>query len=215
MADEAPRPEGGPRGRRGGDAADGGDAEALFLEVYEELRALAAARLRREAAGHTLQPTALVHEVYLKLADQTRARWRDREHFFAVAAEAIRRVLVDHARKRHATKRELPGQRVTIRTGIDMVANADKDAGEEFDLLALNEALERLAEVSPRQARVVELRFFGGLEVPQVAQLLNVSEGTVKGDWRIARAWLARRLAESGAEGQVDRKADSDGGTIA
>lgn len=166
------------------------DAQALFVEVYQELRALAAVRIRQEDAGHTLQPTALVHEVYLKLADQTRARWRDRNHFFAVAAEAIRRVLVDHARKRHAAKRQGPGKRITMRPDLDAAAT------EEFDVLALDEALAKLACVSPRQSRVVELRFFGGLGVAEVAQILDVSENTVKGDWRIARAWLQQALAE-------------------
>lgn len=160
----------------------------LFVEIYEQLRALASAKLRQESAGHTLQPTALVHEVYLKLADQTRAQWSDREHFFAVAAEAIRRILVDHARKKHALKRELPGQRVTIRTSLDAALP------DEVDMLAMDEALNALARVSPRQARVVELRFFGGLQHAEVARLLNVSEKTVKGDWRIARAWLQNYL---------------------
>jgi RNA polymerase sigma-70 factor, ECF subfamily len=173
--------------------ADEPEARGLFLEVYAELRALAAVRLRHEVAGHTLQPTALVHEVYLKLADQSRARWRDRGHFFAVAAEAIRRILVDHARRRGAAKREAPGARVSF--------HPDLDAGvaQEVDLLALDDALERLGRISPRQARVVELRFFGGLEVAEVARELAVSENTVKGDWRIARAWLQQELAEGPA----------------
>src|SRR5262245_23754104 len=165
------------------------DATRLLTQVYDELRALAAARLRREAAGHTLQPTALVHEVYLKLADQSRADYRDAAHFFAVAAQAIRRILVDHARRRRADKRHLPGTRVAVHADLDAPARQD------VDLICLDDALRRLAELSPRQARVVELRFFGGLEVEDVARLLAVSEGTVKGDWRMARAWLQAAMA--------------------
>lgn len=170
---------------------------AHFLPlVYEELRALAAARLRNEAAGHTLQPTALVHEVYLKLADQSQAHWRDRKHFFAVAAEAIRRILVDHARRRKAAKRAAPGERVTIH------ADLDASIGSEIDLVALDEALERLAKLNPRQARVVEMRFFGGMEVGEAAEVLGVSENTVKGDWRMARAWLAGQLSRGDGVGR-------------
>jgi RNA polymerase sigma factor (TIGR02999 family) len=161
--------------------------------VYDELRALAAVRLGQERPGHTLQPTALVHEVYLKLADQTQAEFRDPAHFFAVAAEAIRRVLVDHARKRGASKRAAPGPRVTVHGDLDAAS------GQDIDLIELDDALRRLAELSPRQARVVELRFFGGLDVPDVARLLGVSENTVKGDWRMARAWLQQQFSAGGA----------------
>lgn len=175
-------------------AGDPRAAEELLPLVYDELRALAAAHFRREQAGHTLQPTALVHEVYLKLVDQTKAQWKDRAHFFAVAAEAIRRVLIDHARKRRALKRQLPGQRVTIQADLD-AAGADG-----VDLVALDDTLKRLAELNERQSRVVELRFFGGLSVEETAAVLGVSENTVKGDWRLARAWLERELsAEGGA----------------
>lgn len=167
------------------------DAGKLLPRVYDDLRALAAARLRNEAPGHTLQPTALVHEVFLKLAAQERAEWRDRAHFFAVAAEAIRRILVDHARGRRAAKRNAPGERMTISAVLDAPTS------EEVDLLALDEALSRLADLSARQARVVELRFFGGLEVAEVAQALGVSENTVKGDWRMARAWLQHQLVDN------------------
>ena len=184
-------------GSHSGDFADssrsvGANASDLLPQVYDELRALAASRLAREPGGHTLQPTALVHEVYLKLADQSRAQYNDRAHFFAVAAEAIRRILVDHARKKRALKRELPGQRVTVS------ADLDAPAQEEIDVLALDDALGRLATLNARQARVVELRFFAGLEVTEVARLLGVSENTVKGDWRMARAWLQQQLSASG-----------------
>jgi RNA polymerase sigma factor (TIGR02999 family) len=165
------------------------DASSLLPEVYAELRALAAARLRGEGAGHTLQPTALVHEVYLKLARQSRAQWKDTGHFFAVAAQALRRVLVDHARGRRAAKRGGMAQRLTISTELDA-------APEEVDLLALDEVLDKLARLSPRQAQVVEMRFFGGMEVTEVARVLEVSESTIKGEWRMARAWLQQQLGE-------------------
>lgn len=163
-------------------------AAALMPRVYEELRAIAAARLALERPGHTLQPTALVHEAFLKLAEQHRAQWNDELHFQAVAAEAIRRILVDHARTRKADKRTPPGDRVTISTSLD----AAQDDG--LDLVELDDALNRLSQLSPRQARIVELRFFAGLSVEQTARALELSEGTVKGDWRLARAWLQREL---------------------
>jgi RNA polymerase sigma factor (TIGR02999 family) len=175
------------RGERSG-------ADELLPLVYEELRALAAVHLKRERPDHTLQPTALVHEAYLKLVDQTRAEWRGRSHFFAVAAEAIRRILVDHARVKRAVKRRAPGRRVTIHAELDAEASGD------FDLTELDDALNRLAELNQRQSKVVSLRFFGGLSVEETAQVLGVSEGTVKGDWRVARAWLERELSAGTAE---------------
>ncbi len=155
--------------------------------VYDELRGLAAARLAAERSDHTLQPTALVHEAYLKLVGQQDANWKGRAHFFAVAAQAIRRILIDHARKHRAIKRGA-GRRVTL-SGVD-----DLPGQSDVDIVALDDALRRLAEKSERQARVVELRFFGGLSVEQAAQVLDVSPGTIKGDWRFARAWLAQQL---------------------
>jgi len=150
-------------------------AELMPL-VYDELRGLAAARLAAERPDHTLQPTALVHEAYLKLVGQRDANWKGRAHFFAVAAQAIRRILIDHARKHGALKRGA-GHRVTL-SGVEELP------GEmEVDIVALDDALTRLSEKSERQARVVELRFFGGLSVEQAAQILDVSPGTVKGDW--------------------------------
>ncbi len=164
-------------------------AELMPL-VYEELRGLAAARLAVERCDHTLQPTALVHEVYLKLVGQRDANWKGRAHFFAVAAQAIRRILIDHARKQGAIKRGA-GRRVTL-SGVD-----DLPDRSEVDLVALDDALRRLVLKSERQARVVELRFFGGLSVEQSAEVLEVSPGTIKGDWRFARAWLAQDLDEN------------------
>jgi RNA polymerase sigma factor (TIGR02999 family) len=162
----------------------------LLPLVYEELRALAAAYFRREPPDHTLQPTALVHEAYLKLVNQTDAQWKDRAHFFAVAAQAIRRLLIDHSRRRRAAKRQAPN-RVTVELAADTPYHAD------IDLLVLDDALKRLAELSERQARVVELRFFGGITVEEVAHVLGVSPNTVKGDWRVARVWLQQVLDES------------------
>lgn len=164
--------------------------DGWMADLYRELRALAAAHMRSERAGHTLQPTALANEVYLKLADQSPAHWKDRGHFLAIAAGAIRRILVDHARARNAAKRAVPGERVTIDADLDAASGAG------IDVTALDEALARLAALSERQARVVEMRFFAGLSVEETAGVLGVSEGTVKGDWRVARAWLQQALDE-------------------
>ncbi len=164
-------------------------ADELLPLVYDELRAIAAARLRQERINHTLQPTALVHEAYLKLVDQRDAIVEDRAHFIAVAAEAIRRILIDHARSRQAAKRQAPGAGVSVHD--ELAAPADEPA---VDYLALDEALRRLAQLNERQAKVVELRFFGGLGVEETARVLGVSENTVKGDWRVARAWLETQI---------------------
>lgn len=171
-----------------------GDLEArdrLLPIVYDELRRQAARQLRSERAGHTLQPTALVHEVYLRLAQPRRVPWQSRAEFFAAAAQAMRRILVDHARKRAAAKRAGNWTRVKL---DDEVAIEGKN---ELDLLSLDDALDRLAELDPRHARIVELRFFGGLSVAETASVLKISTATVKRDWSLARAWLHRRLEET------------------
>jgi RNA polymerase sigma factor (TIGR02999 family) len=173
-------------------AWSGGDREALdrlVPLVYSELRRRAGAQLARERGSHTLQPTALVHEAFLKLVDQRRARWDSRAQFFAVAAQVMRRILVDHARARSAEKRGGDTLRVSLEEA------GDAPISPEADLLPLNEALERLAVQDERQARVVELRFFGGLSVEEVAAVLEVSEITVKRDWAMAKAWLYRELS--------------------
>jgi RNA polymerase sigma factor (TIGR02999 family) len=169
-----------------------GDARALddlVAAVYPELRRQAARQLRGERANHSLQPTALVHEVFLRLIDQSRVDWQNRAHFLAIAARLARRVLVDHARKRAALKRGL---------GVRPLDIDDVDVPEkhnaETDLVALDEALARLAALDPRQARVVECRFFGGLSVDETAGVLGVSPGTVKRDWTSARLWLFSEL---------------------
>ena len=167
-------------------------AELLFPLVYEELRDLASAQLRREKPGHTLQPTALVHEAFLKLAGQERARFESRSHFLAIAATAMRRVLVHHAEKRGSQKRG--GGRAREATGA-LDAVVAPDAGEAVDLLALDEALTRLAALDERKAKVVELRYFAGLSVEEVAEAQGSSPATVKRDWEFARAWLLRELS--------------------
>lgn len=150
---------------------------------------MAAHRLRAERVGHTLQPTALVHEVYLRLVDQRRVDWQDRAHFFAVAAQLMRRVLVDHARRHTAAKRGDGVLCVSIDEAKDVAAS------EALPILALDHALGRLAEVDPDLARIVELRAFGGLTIEEAAEVLNTSPSTVKRDWRTAKAWLTRELA--------------------
>ncbi|MEO5821405.1 MAG: sigma-70 family RNA polymerase sigma factor [Vicinamibacteraceae bacterium] len=156
--------------------------------VYDELRRLAAHYLRRERRDHTLQPTALVHEAYLRLAAQDRVQWRNRAHFMGVAAQLMRRVLVDHARANHAQKRGGHDTRVSI---------DDVDPGSDApsaDIFALDEALTRLAGLDPRQARIVELRYFGGLTVEEVGELMTLSTATIKREWQMARAWIHREL---------------------
>lgn len=174
------------------DRGDRASAEELFPLVYDELRRLAGRYMSRETPGHTLQPTGLVHEAYLKLVEQRRASWKSRTHFFAVGARVMRRLLVDHARERGAAKRGAGWHRVTLCEALDPVGSADLDPEQ---LLTLDAALERLAEVDPREAKVVTLRFFGGLTVEEVAEALGVSTRTAEGDWRHARAWLSRALA--------------------
>jgi RNA polymerase sigma factor (TIGR02999 family) len=170
---------------RGGDAA----AEDRLLEVlYRELHAMARNRLRRERPGGTLQTTALVHEAYLRLVDNRRVEWRDRGHFLALAATMMRRVLVDRARARRADKRGAGAAAVTLTDA----AAAGVDPGG--NVLEVDRALARLAAAYPRPARVVELRFFGGLELAEIGAVLEVTERTVQRDWAFARAWLAREL---------------------
>ena len=174
------------------EASQGNSAAAarLLPLVYDELRALAASALRRERGNHTLQPTALVHEAFLRLIDQTHAEYKSRTHFFAVGAQAIRRILVDHARQHHAAKRGGDWMKVTL----DQAAAAASAANEEINLLGLDEALTKLAALDERQSKVVELRFFGGLSVEETAAMLDVSPRTVEEDWRMARAWLKREM---------------------
>ena len=172
----------------------GGDRAALdrlLPLVFDELRRLAASYLRRERAGHTLQPTALVNEAYLRLIDQEGAQWQNRAPFFGIAANLMRQILVDHARQRSADKR---GGSQLQRLSLTQAERLVKQ--EELDVLALNEALERLAEFDPQQARIVELKFFGGLTIEETAEVLGVSHATVEREWKLARAWLRRELSD-------------------
>ena len=171
----------------------GAVAELMPL-VYGELRAIAGKQLQHERRNHTLQATALANEAYIRMVDQRDVDWKGRAHFLAVAAEVIRRILVDHARKKGAAKRGGGAAQVTLTLGDVLQTPGDQN---EIDLLALDEAMRELAALSDRQSRVVELRFFGGLSVEETAYTLGVSERTVKGDWRVAKAWLRKRLGES------------------
>lgn len=169
----------------------GGDERALdrlIPVVYDELRLIADRYLRQERNAMTLQPTALVHEAFIKLIDQ-RVTWQNRAHFFAVSAQIMRRLLVDHARRKHAGKRGGAGETISLDAALDWPAEQ-----QDLDLVRLDDALKALADVDEQQAKVVELRFFGGLSVEETAVTLGVSDSTVKREWRMARAWLLREL---------------------
>jgi len=175
-----------------------GDLQArdrLMPLVYEELRRLAAAYLRRERTDHTLQPTALVHEAYLRLIGQQRVAWQNRAHFFGIAAQMMRRILVDHARSRRRGKRLGAAVRVTLDDRIGAASAPDDE------LLLLDRALDELAAIDPRQGQIVVLRYFGGLSESQVAKVLAVSRSTVTREWQIARGWLYRRVAARRRQG--------------
>ncbi len=165
------------------------DAEAAaFAMLYRQLRTLAQRRLRRERAGHTLQPTALVHEAYLRLAGQRDKVWQDRTHFLAVASQIMRRILVDYARQRDAAKRGGDLQRVADESLIV------SESGNDIRILDLDRALDRLSEMDPRQARMVEYRFFGGMSEEELSSIFGVTVRTIRRDWSMARAWLRGEL---------------------
>jgi len=167
-----------------------GDAPARLMPlVYDELRRLAAGYLRRERFDHTLQPTALVHEAYLRLVDQSRVEWQNRAHFYSIAAQMMRRILIDHARA-HASEKRGGHER---RLSLDEAAILPQERAA--DLIALDDALKQLAAMDERKSRVVELRFFGGLSVKETAEALGVHPATVERDWTIAKAWLYRELS--------------------
>src|SRR5262245_54802016 len=161
----------------------------LIPLVYEELRRLARHYMRLESPGHTLQTTALIHEAYLRLVEQRETTWQNRAHFFAVAAQSMRRILVDHARASQTAKRG--GNAEIVSLVEEPIAFSTEKSGE---LIALDEALNRLADLSPRQSQIIELRFFGGLSVEETAEALQIARRTVKRDWRVARAWLHREV---------------------
>jgi RNA polymerase sigma factor (TIGR02999 family) len=171
-------------------AGDATAAARLLPLVYDDLRAIAGNLMRRERRDHTLQPTAVVHEAFLRLAGSGHVSWESRVHFLNIAGRAMRQLLVDHARAREAAKRGGGGGRVTLDAGLDVASGVTPDV----DVLALHEALEQLAVEHERPARVVEMRFFGGLTAEEAAHLLGVSVPTVSEDWALARAWLHRRL---------------------
>src|SRR5271157_5024296 len=163
--------------------------DELIPFLYQELKRIAAAQLRRERPGHTLQVTALVHEAYLKLVNQRQVTWQNRAHFFGVAAQVMRRILLDYAKGRARGKRGGDVQK----TSLDEALTVSYDRA--FELVQIDEALQRLATFDQRQAKVVEMRFFGGLSVEETAEALGVSEPTVKREWAMAKAWLYRELA--------------------
>jgi RNA polymerase sigma factor (TIGR02999 family) len=177
-------------------AGDRAAFDHLLPMVYQELRRMAGAYLRQENPGHTLQPTALVHETWLRLIDQTRVNWQNRAQFFGVAAQMMRRILVDHAKAKHREKRG--GDAVKL--SLDDVVNLSQE--RVTDLLALNDALDDLSRIDGRKSRVIELRYFGGFSVEETAQILEVSPETVIRDWKMAKAWLYQ---------QIKREARDDG----
>ena len=165
--------------------------EKLIPAVYQELRRMADYYLRGESAGHSLQPTALVHEAYLRLIDQTKVEWHNRAHFFGVAAQMMRRILIDHAKTKHRVKRGGNAVKVLLDE------NANFTHGRASELLALDEALQELAKLDQRKSQIVELRYFGGLTVEETAQVLGISDKTVMRHWSLAKAWLYQELSNS------------------
>jgi RNA polymerase sigma factor (TIGR02999 family) len=170
---------------------DAGVLDDLMPLVYTELRRQAAGYLRRERPNHTLQPTALINEAYLKLIDQRDVKWQNRAHFFALAAQAMRRILVDYARERKREKRGGAAENLPLDEALTIVSQE-----KSVDLVALDEALSELATFDERQARVVELRYFSGLSIDETAEVLNVSNVTVRRDWSLAKAWLHQEITK-------------------
>ena len=173
-------------------AGDKAALDRILPIVYDELRKQAARYLQRERAGHTLQTTALINEAYIRLVDQKNVRWQNRAHFFGISAQLMRRILVDHARAKHRAKRGGSDIRVSLSDANLVVKETD------LDIVAVDEALERLAQIDEQQSRVVELRFFAGLSVEETAEVLKISPATVKRDWSMAKAWLHRELTRNG-----------------
>lgn len=188
---------------------DGHAADALTPMLYEQLRALAGSLLVEERRGHSLQPTALVHEAYLRLIDQQKVDKDDRAAFFGLAATLMRRILVDHARARRRMKRGGGARRVMLRESL--APGVEPDDGWSVDIEVLNASLEKLAELDERKARLVELRFFGGLDEPQAAETLGISRATAARDWRFARAWLAHEIEQGSRPGKRKTKGGAGG----
>lgn len=168
--------------------------DKLMSVVYEELHRLAQKYMRRESPGHTLQTSALVNEAFVKLVDQRNVRWQNRAHFYGIAAQLMRRILVDHARSRHRAKR---GGGARVVSFNDALLVSDERSAE---VVAVHEALERLAEFDSRKSQLVELRFFGGLSIEETAEVLGVSQGTVMRDWTLAKAWLRREMSPDSSD---------------
>lgn len=164
----------------------------ILPHIYDELRKLASSYLRRERSDHTLQPTALVHEAYMKLIDQKKVRWQNRAHFFGIAAQVMRRILLDHARKHKADKRGGEAEKLPLEEEI-LVVSHEKSA----ELIALDDALEALAAIDPQKAKIVELRYFGGLSIEETAEVMGVSVPTINRQWRMAKAWLYGQIART------------------
>jgi RNA polymerase sigma-70 factor, ECF subfamily len=166
--------------------------DQILPHIYGELRRLAGSYLRRERSDHTLQPTALVHEAYMKLVDQRQVKWQNRAHFFGIAAQVMRRILMDHARKHKAEKRGGEADKLPLEDEILVVSTNRSD-----QLLALDEALETLAKLDPQKAKIVELRYFGGLSIEETAEVIGVSVPTINRQWRTAKAWLYGQLSDN------------------
>ena len=175
-------------------SGESGALESVIDAVYRELRRMADRYLRQESPGHSLQPTALVHEAYLRLIDQSQVTWQNRAHFFGVAAQMMRRILVDHARGKHRTKRGGNERTISLEEVLDV------GGGKTPDLVALDEALNTLAEIDLRKSQVIEMRFFGGMSVEETAAALDVSPQTVLRDWKLAKAWLYKQLKKESAD---------------
>lgn len=178
--------------------------EELMPLVYRELHRLADSYLRRERQGHTLQATALINEAYLRIIDQDRVSWQNRAHFFGVAAQMMRRILIDHARAHQYAKRGGGAQKLTLDEAL-CLPQQERD----LDLVALDDALNRLDEIDPKQSRIIELRFFGGLTIEETAQVMGISTPTVERGWRLARAWLQTELSPQQPEESKRQKANS------
>lgn len=165
---------------------------SILPHIYDELRRLAGSYLRRERADHTLQPTALVHEAYMKLIDQKKVKWQNRAHFFGIAAQVMRRILLDHARKHKADKRGGEAEKLPLEEEILVVSHEKSN-----ELIALDDALDALAAIDPQKAKIVELRYFGGLSIEETAEVMGVSVPTINRQWRTAKAWLYGQIANN------------------
>lgn len=187
-------------------SGDRRNLDALMAAIYTDLHRLASRHMLAERRDHTLQPTAIVHEAYMRLIDQRNTSWRDRAHFFAVASTIIRRILLDHAREHKAAKRGGGRERVPIEVA------AEVGSASNVDLIALDSALAELADVDPQQAKIVEMRFFGGLTIEEVAEVLGIGKRTVDRQWQCAKAWLFCHLSDSPAQQNGDVKVETDAG---